>query len=120
MPMTLHTEPLPNAPDHVALVYGPIVLAGRFGTDGLTPGSQLIINERESGNMLQADVKIPRWTKPLAELVANTTRTSAERLEFRTTGFEGGTAIDLLPWFRLTHERYNLYWIVQSSSSLAP
>jgi len=120
MPMTLRTEPLPNAPEQVALVYGPIVLAGRFGTDGLTPGSQLIVNERESGNMLQADVKVPRWTKPLPELVANTARTSAERLEFRITGFEGITAIDLLPWFRLTHERYNLYWTVQNSSSLAP
>ena len=51
------------------------MLAGRLGTEGLTPGSQLIINERESGNMLKADVKIPRWTRPLEELVANTTRT---------------------------------------------
>jgi len=110
MPMTLRAEPLPNAPDYVALVYGPIVLAGRFGAEGLAPGSQLIINERESGNMLQADVKIPRWTKPLAELVANTTRTNADHLEFRTSGFDGGVTVDHLPWFRLTHERYNLYW----------
>jgi DUF1680 family protein len=110
LPMTLRAEPLPNDPGHVALVYGPIVLAGRFGTEGLEPGSQLIINERESGNMLQADVKIPRWTKPLDEMVANTTRTSTERLEFRTTGFEGDASVNLLPWFRLTHERYNLYW----------
>ncbi len=86
------------------------MLAGRLGTAGLTPGSQLIVNERESGNMLQADVKIPRWTRPLAELVANTTRTNPERLEFRTSGFEGGASVDLIPWFRLTHERYNLYW----------
>jgi DUF1680 family protein len=110
LPMKLHAEPLPNAPAHVALAYGPIVLAGRMGTEGLTPGSQLIINERESGNMLQADVKIPRWTKPLDQLVANTARTSADKLEFRTAGFEGGATVELLPWFRLTHERYNLYW----------
>ncbi|MES1263585.1 MAG: glycosyl hydrolase, partial [Peristeroidobacter soli] len=89
---------------------GPVVLAGRFGTQGLAPGSQLIINERESGNMLQADVKIPRWTRPLDQFVAHTTRTSTQRLEFRTSGFENGATVDLLPWFRLTHERYNLYW----------
>ena len=70
MPMSLHLEPLPNAPDYAALMYGPIVLAGRMGTEGLTPGSQLIVNERESGNMLKDDVKIPRWTKPLAEMVS--------------------------------------------------
>ncbi len=109
VPMTLRAESLPNSPDYAALVYGPIVLAGRLGTQGLSPGSQLIVNERESGNMLQADVKMPRWTRPLDELVAHTARTNPERLEFRTTGFEGGS-VELLPWFRLTHERYNLYW----------
>lgn len=110
VPMNLRLEPLPNAPDHIALVYGPIVLGGRMGTEGLTPGSQLIVNERESGNMLQANLKVPRWTKPLAELVGNTTRTNAEKLEFRAAGFEGGATVELIPWFRLTNERYNLYW----------
>jgi hypothetical protein len=110
LPMALHAEPLPNAPDHVALMYGPIVLGGRMGTEGLSPGSQLIINERESGKMLQADVRIPRWTRPLADLVKHTTRTSTDRLEFRTSGFDGGAHVDHIPWFRLTHERYNLYW----------
>jgi uncharacterized protein len=109
-PMSLRVEPLPNDPAYAALVYGPIVLAGRMGTEGLKPGAQLIVNERESGNMLQADVKIPRWTKPLDQLVANTTRTNADRLEFRTSGFEGGASVNLAPWFRLAHERYNLYW----------
>jgi uncharacterized protein len=109
LPMTLRAEPLPNAPDHAALVYGPIVLAGRMGTAGLAPGAQLIVNERESGNMLQVDVKVPRWPGPMEQLVANTKRVNPDRLEFRASGFEQG-AVDLLPWFRLTHERYNLYW----------
>ncbi len=115
LPMSLRTEPLPNAPDHSALVYGPIVLAARLGTEGLEPGSQLIINERESGNMLRADVKIPRWTKPLDLLAKNTRRTNPDKLEFRASGFEGGVDVNLLPWFRLAHERYNLYW--QSSTN---
>ncbi|HEX6636795.1 MAG TPA: hypothetical protein VF033_03985, partial [Steroidobacteraceae bacterium] len=110
LPMSLHAEPLPNAPEYVALMYGPIVLGGRMGTEGLTPGSQLIINERESGNMLKADVKIPRWTRPLADLVKRTVRTNDDALEFRTTGFAGDESVKLIPWFRLTHERYNLYW----------
>jgi uncharacterized protein len=116
VPMSLRVEPLPNDPDHAALVYGPIVLAGRFGTEGLTPGSQLIVNERESGNMLQANVNIPKWTKPLAELVANTTRTSQDRLEFHTAGFAGNAGVNLIPWFRLTDERYNLYWRRETTS----
>jgi DUF1680 family protein len=110
MPMNLRIEALPGSLEHAALVYGPIVLAGRMGTAGLSPGAQLIVNERESGNMLQADVKVPRWMRPLDDLVTNTSRTNPERLEFRTSGFEGGASVELVPWFRLTHERYNLYW----------
>ena len=74
-----------------------------------------ILIERESGNMLRADVKIPRWTKPLADLVRHTNRTHPERLEFRTTGFDRGGSVELIPWFRLTHERYNLYWRAESA-----
>jgi DUF1680 family protein len=110
VPMSLRLEPLPNAPEFASLMYGPIVLAGRMGREGLAPGAQLIVNERESGNMLNADVKIPRWTKPLEDLVAHTTRTGTDTLAFRTSGFEGGASVDFLPWFRLTGERYNLYW----------
>jgi DUF1680 family protein len=116
LPMTLRAEPLPNALDHAALMYGPIVLAGRMGREGLVSGAQLIINERESGNMLKADVAIPRWTRPLDQLAAHTSRTHPDRLEFRTTGFAGGASVDLIPWFRLTHERYNLYWRQQANS----
>jgi len=110
LPMRLTVETLPNAPEHGALLYGPIVLAGRMGTEGLAPGSQLIVNERQSGSMLQAEVQVPEWKKPIHDLAAHTTRTNPQKLEFRASGFEGGASVDLIPWFRLTHERYNLYW----------
>jgi hypothetical protein len=35
LPMTLHTEPLPGTTNIVALLYGPIVLAGNLGTNGM-------------------------------------------------------------------------------------
>jgi hypothetical protein len=116
--MTLEIEPLPPivpiegnpSVEYVAVRYGPIVLAGRMGTAGLTPGSQLIVNERESGNMLQADVTVPGWPRPFEQLTSNIERTNPERLEFLASGFEGGAKVELIPWFRATHERYNLYW----------
>jgi uncharacterized protein len=117
LPMSLALEPLPNAPDYAALRHGPIVLAGRMGTRGLTPGSQLIINERESGNMLNEPVEIPKWERPLAELLANTKRTNPARLEFTTAGFAGGKTVELMPWFRMSHERYNLYWHREPTAS---
>jgi DUF1680 family protein len=109
-PMKLRIETLPAEPEVGALMYGPIVLAGRLGTAGLTLGSQLIINERESGNMLNEKVDVPRWERPLAELIANTSRTDPASLRFTTRGFAAGASVEMIPWFRLTHERYCLYW----------
>ena len=34
-PMTLHTEPLPGVSNTVAILYGPIVLAGEMGTNAM-------------------------------------------------------------------------------------
>jgi len=110
LPMTTRLEPLPNTPDHGALLHGPIALAARLGTAGLTPGSQLIVNERESGNMLNADVVIPRWTRPLAELPRSLERIDKESLRFRARGFANGAEVEFIPFFRVAHERYNLYW----------
>ena len=110
LPMRLRIETLPGEPRVGALVFGPIVLAARLGTAGLTQGSQLIVNERESGNMLNDAVPVPAWNRPLAELVSNTTRGDPTSLTFTTQGFAGGASVEMIPWFRLTHERYNLYW----------
>jgi DUF1680 family protein len=124
LPMSVRLERLPGATDHAskdlaskdlaskewaALIYGPIVLAGVVGGE-VDPSAQLIVNERESGNMLNADVMIPRWSRPLAELPAALTRTDRETLRFVGQGFEAGASVEFLPWYRIAHERYNLYW----------
>jgi hypothetical protein len=80
--MQRRLEPLPTAPEFVAVMQGPIVLAGRMGTKGLTPGADIIVNERTSGDMLNEPMDVPTLT-PERELV---------------------------PYYRIAHERYNLYW----------
>ena len=86
LPMQRKLQPLPNAPEFAAVMNGPIVLAGRLGTEGLTPGADLIVNERMSGTMLN----VPRDIPPLAD----------------------SSKIELVPWHRIAHERYALYWRV--------
>jgi len=111
LPMSLHLEPLPGSPaaECAAVLYGPIVLAGILPGPGVEPASQLIVNERKSGEMLNEPVAIPGWPRPLADLPAHFTRTDPQRLTFLAAGFEGG-AVRFIPWFRVAHERYNLYW----------
>src|SRR6185369_14749211 len=59
LPMERRLEPLPNAPNRVAVMHGPLVLAARLGTAGLSPGADIIVNERESGQMLNIPMEIP-------------------------------------------------------------
>jgi uncharacterized protein len=103
--MQLRFEPLPNAPDLVAVMYGPIVLAGRLGTEGLSPGADIIVNERASGEMLDIPAAIP-------QLAASTQikRTSAPELSFSAPALNSDREIELIPWHRISHERYTLYW----------
>jgi DUF1680 family protein len=84
LPMQRHLEPLPTAPEFVAVMHGPLVLAGRMGTKGLTPGADIIVNERTSGDMLNARMDVPRLS----------------------------SQIEMIPYYRVAHERYNLYWRV--------
>jgi hypothetical protein len=112
LPMTLRAEPLPGAGDMVAFLYGPIVLAGRCGRDGLAAGNQIVVNERESGNMLNAAVEIPVLAGDTATLARRIRQDPRAPLTFRTAGLGRPHDVELAPYFRLAHERYNLYWKV--------
>jgi DUF1680 family protein len=112
LPMTLRVEPLPGTTDLVAFVYGPIVLAGRLGREGLAPGNQIIVNERESGNMLKADVEVPMLAGDLTTLTSRITQDARDPLTFHTNGLGRPRDVELVPYYRLSHERYNLYWLL--------
>jgi DUF1680 family protein len=112
LPMTLRPELLPGTTDVAAFTYGPIVLAGRLGRDGLAAGSQIIVNERQSGSMLNAAVEIPVLAGDIAALVKQIRQDPRDPLAFRTDGIGRPHDVDLAPYYRLAHERYNVYWKV--------
>src|SRR5436190_2377159 len=112
LPMTLRAEPLPGASDVIAFLYGPIVLAGRLGQQGLAAGNQIIVNERESGSMLKADVEIPVLAGDVPGLLKRIRRDPHAPVTFRTAGVGRPRDVELAPYYRLAHERYNLYWKV--------
>ena len=113
LPMVLRTEALPGAPEYVAFVYGPVVLAGRLGTEGVTPQAQIIVNERESGNMLNAAIEVPTLVGAASELVRRARPVAGEAWTFETSGVGRPRDVKLAPYFRLAHERYTLYWQVR-------
>ena len=110
LPMSLHFEALPGRSDVIAMLYGPIVLAGRLGRTGLTSGADTIINERSIGDVLKENIEVPRLVGNVEEIVKHVKRSSDSALAFRTDGIGDPFDVELIPYFRIAHERYNLYW----------
>ena len=110
LPMSLHLHPMPDDPTLAAVMYGPLVLVGRLGTDGLTP------------DVLRAEPTKPRTVpeykdKPGPALELRTQgaapsawirRASERGLEFRTAGLTRD--VTLVPFHTIFDERYAVYW----------
>jgi DUF1680 family protein len=112
MPLGLHVCAMPDDPTVQAFMYGPLVLAGRLGTEGLTPETlraeptkPRAIPEYRSEPVAVAPLKAggndpSSWIKPV----------QGKPLEFRTTGQERD--VTLIPFNRVLDERYGIYWRV--------
>ena len=112
LPMSLHVCAMPDDPTVQAFMYGPVVLAGRLGTEGLTeetlraePTKVRAIPEYRSKPVAAPALRaasgdIASWVKPVP----------GKTLEFRTTG--QSEDITLVPFNRILDERYALYWKV--------
>ncbi|MHC4745114.1 MAG: beta-L-arabinofuranosidase domain-containing protein, partial [Planctomycetota bacterium] len=108
MPMSLHAHPMPDDPTLVAFMYGPLVLAGQLGGEGLTDE-----NTHTGQNWYKFPQPIPAveplivesddvadWIKPVG----------GKPLTFRTAG--QSKAITLVPYHELLDQRYVVYWRV--------
>ena len=104
LPMSLHLHAMPDDPTLAAVMYGPLALVGRLGTEGLTP------------DVLRAEPTKPRTIPeykgqpiPAPELRAQgAERVAGRGLEFRAAGEKG--AVTLVPFHTIFDERYAIYW----------
>jgi DUF1680 family protein len=102
IPMTPRLEPMPDNPNRAALLYGPIVLAGDLGPieEPLPAGV--------AGEASAAAIPVFLTEgKPLREWLE---RVAGERLAFRTVGVGRPTDVTLIPFYRMHHRRYGIYW----------
>jgi len=105
LPKTLRVEPTPDNPNRVALMWGPLVLAGDLGPE----------RERRGGGgpmaaipSLVADGGVAEWLKPVAGKPGN----------FHTAGRDPDDQvreIDLVPFYRLHRRSYEIYWDLYTS-----
>ncbi len=108
LPLALRTESLPGDPRTVAFLYGPIVLAGKLGVEGMP-------NPYARNQLDQA--RFPRPPVPVlvgdaADLAPRVERVSGSSLVFQTRGLAQPGDVTLVPFHTLHHERYTVYWRV--------
>jgi DUF1680 family protein len=112
LPMHVRSVALPGDDHRIAFAYGPIVLAGRLGTEGLFPGADILRNERTSGQILDMPIEVPELVGPPEAVAENVERVdNGDSLVFQTTDIGVPSDVTLIPH----HERYNLYWPVRDS-----
>lgn len=106
--METAAEWAPAAPDIAAFTYGPLVLAGALGREGLEPGSDIVVNERLFGTYNNAPFTPPRLAGD-PEVLAASIRPAGKPLEFTVLSAEQ-QPVRLIPYHRIAHERYATYW----------
>lgn len=115
LPMSLRVEAMPDDPTMQAIMYGPLVLVGRLGTEGLTPASIRAepTKPRNIPEYKLEPVAAPSFRAPSDDPASWIERVPGSALTFRTKG--QATDVTLVPFYQLMDERYATYWKVTRS-----
>jgi hypothetical protein len=110
LPMRLHSSPLPGDRTLQAAMYGPLVLAARMGSEGLTHAMQYDTTGKDihpSGD--PKPVPAPELAaRDVIEAIAPTAA-----LTFTTTGAKDRH--ELIPLYKISGERYGVYFKTQNA-----
>jgi len=101
LPMHLNVEAMPDDPQMQAFLYGPLVLAGDLGTQGMT----------EAAFKGATDIDIPAFRSNGAD-PATWIKPADKPLTFRTSGHKRN--VTLIPLNRLFGRHYSVYWQVSA------
>lgn len=98
LPKTLRLEPLPDNPRRVAILWGPLVLAGDLGAESQPRagrGRAVAVPV-----FVAAEQPVTDWLKPLPGRPGC----------FRTAGVGRVRDVDFVPFYRLHRRTYAVYW----------
>lgn len=107
LPLHLHIEAMPDEPSTQAFLYGPFVLAGKLGSEGLTKDLTIGV---QGPDVRHHPLDIPTLRAASADPNSWLQPVPGEPLTFRTTG--QARDITFVPFSRLFDERYSVYWTV--------
>ncbi len=114
LPMSLHAHPMPDDPGLQSFLYGPLVLAGELGADGLTAENKYgdPVNARGGKYLRGLPAPAPEFLSQSSDISGWIHPLPGRTLAFRTSGQQRD--VTLVPLSRLFDQRYGVYWRVRS------
>jgi len=114
LPMSLRLEAMPDDPKMIALMYGPIVLAGDLGKEGLSKEVQY----GPSAPPMQRlkPIEIPVFIGEVKDVLARVKPVTGSPLTFKTEGLGRPQDVTLLPFYKVFEPRYTVYWKVYTAA----
>ena len=117
LPMSLHLRPARDKKDLVTIMYGPSVLAGELGSEGMPKD----VSSNQSAHSGAPDPPVPVLlvdpSKPLSSWLK---RVPGETLRFKTVGVGKPNDVTLIPISDLHHQRYTVYWETMAPGDWKP
>jgi len=111
LPMNLRMEAMPDDPKTVALLYGPVVLAGDLGNEGLDDAKRYGPSAPQLGRVPRIEIPAFVVTEP-DKLLAEVKPSPGAALQFTTSGLGRPHDVTLLPFYKMSEHRYTVYWKV--------
>jgi len=101
LPKTLRLEPLPDNPRRVAIMWGPLVLAGDLGPENQKDLKRDTLTwQLKVPVFVAAERPVAEWLKPVP----------GKPGQFRTHGVGRDEDVDFMPFYRLHRRTYAVYW----------
>ena len=107
LPMSLHLYRARDDKNLGVVMFGPLVLAGELGREGMPKTLCVTNNKQYSGDPVPP---VPVLVTDLKDPAAWVKRTGDKDLRFRTQNVGKPTDVSLIPLHELHHQRYTVYW----------
>lgn len=113
IPMALHIYTSKDDPNKIAFMYGPIVLAGALGRENF-PETDILDDHLKLNHY--PGILVPTLVTDQSDLTKCIKQVEGSPLTFETMGLgqPGNVKCILIPFYKLHHQRYTIYWKVMT------
>ncbi len=121
VPMKVSIEELPNEPNYIAIMHGPVLLGARMGTEGLVG---LVADDHRWAHIAHGPL-VSLFDTPILvgsreeieSKIAGMKPVEGKPMHFTIPGLFGGEYedLELEPFFNIHDSRYSIYWLTMEA-----